>query len=482
MQKKHAKKLKAVAEIAILLAVDVLSLLAIFELSLVIRIHVLPLVYADFPSDPPFRNTANLWWLLLAWVFFFWYKSLYTKRLSVLHEIEELMKVAFFATACIFAIISVGKMSEEISRTLIVIMGLLSMVLLPGVRIMARRLLGRTGLFTRRVLILGATESGRLVARALRKERNYGYQVVAFLDDKAGRVGETIDGVKVYGGTAGIATYIQHFGITDLFVALAPDERDRLKGVMATLNSSIDRLLFVPDFFGVVVPESALIHCFHEQVFAFEIRNDLSRPFNMVAKRLFDIAASATVLAFLAIPMCVIGLLIRLESAGPALFFQQRIGKKGKLFRCYKFRTMHADAEERLAALLAADPAAKREWEAHWKLKDDPRVTRLGRLLRSTSLDELPQLINVLKGEMSIVGPRPVVQAEIEKYYKEMADVCFSVAPGITGLWQVSGRTETGYDSRIGFDSWYVNNWNIWMDITIALRTVTAVLKREGAY
>ncbi len=481
MQNKNTKKLKAAAEIIILLAVDVLSLLAVFKLSVLVRTHVLPLLYADFPSDPPFRHTANLWWLLLAWVFFFWYKSLYTKRLSLLHEVEELVKVSFFATACIFAIISVGKLNAEISRTLIVIMGVTAMVLLPGARMTAKRILGKTGLFTRKVLILGATELGKLVARALRREPNYGYKVIAFLDDNPDMAGNTIEGIPIYGGMTNVGAHIRHYGITDLFVAVPADERGRLKRVMASLNSSIDRLLFVPDFFGVVVPESTLFHCFHEQVFAFEIRNDLSRPLNMFAKRLFDIAASAAILAFLAIPMCITALLIKLDSRGPALFFQHRIGKNGKVFRCWKFRTMHADAEEKLAGLLASDATARAEWDKNWKLKNDPRVTRLGRFLRTTSLDELPQFINVMKGEMSIVGPRPVVQDEIEKYYKDMADVCFSVPPGITGLWQVSGRTDTGYDSRIGFDSWYVNNWNLWMDVTIALRTVSAVLKREGA-
>ena len=143
---------------------------------------------------------------------------------------------------------------------------------------------------------------------------------------------------------------------------------------------------------------------------------------------------------------------------------------------------MYRDAEERLAGLLERNPEAQKKWETHWKLDDDPRVTRIGKFLRTTSLDELPQIFNVLRGEMSLVGPRPVTQEEIDKYYKDRADLCFSVLPGITGLWQVSGRSNTSYEYRITLDSWYVRNWNLWLDIVILFKTLRIVIKREGAY
>lgn len=155
--------------------------------------------------------------------------------------------------------------------------------------------------------------------------------------------------------------------------------------------------------------------------------------------------------------------------------------KNNKPFKCYKFRTMFNDAETRLNNLLQSNVAAKDEWHNHWKLENDPRVTRIGKFLRETSLDELPQIFNVLKGEMSLVGPRPVTKEEIENYYKDQAALCFCVPPGITGLWQVSGRSRVSYDQRIALDSWYVRNWNLWLDIVILFKTVKVVLKREGA-
>jgi len=143
---------------------------------------------------------------------------------------------------------------------------------------------------------------------------------------------------------------------------------------------------------------------------------------------------------------------------------------------------MYSDSKERLEDLLASDPAIKEEWETNYKLKNDPRVTKIGDLIRKTSLDELPQIFNVLKGEMSLVGPRPVVADELAKYYKESAEYYKMVKPGITGFWQVSGRSDTDYDFRVKIDTWYVYNWSLWLDIMVLIKTVRVVLLREGAY
>jgi undecaprenyl-phosphate galactose phosphotransferase len=180
--------------------------------------------------------------------------------------------------------------------------------------------------------------------------------------------------------------------------------------------------------------------------------------------------------------MIIIIVLTRMNSKGPAIFSQERIGRNDTPFRCYKFRTMYSNSEDQISELLASDPEANHEWQNHFKLKDDPRITKVGAFLRKTSLDELPQLFNVLKGEMSLVGPRPVTRKEINDYYKDAAKLCFGVPPGITGLWQVSGRSSTSYAYRIALDSWYVRNWNLWLDIVILLKTVRIVIKREGAF
>jgi undecaprenyl-phosphate galactose phosphotransferase len=177
----------------------------------------------------------------------------------------------------------------------------------------------------------------------------------------------------------------------------------------------------------------------------------------------------------------IISLWIYKDSPGPIIFKHKRVGKNGKEFPCYKFRSMCVDSERKLAELLEKDPLAKAEWERDFKLKDDPRITKSGAFLRKTSLDELPQLFNVLKGEMSLVGPRPIIQDEVVKYGEYISDY-YMVLPGITGLWQTSGRSDIDYDERVQMDSWYVRNWDVWFDIVLIWRTIKVVLGGKGAY
>jgi lipopolysaccharide/colanic/teichoic acid biosynthesis glycosyltransferase len=199
------------------------------------------------------------------------------------------------------------------------------------------------------------------------------------------------------------------------------------------------------------------------------------------AKRALDVLVAGAMLMVLSPVFLALFFLVRADG-GPGLFGHMRVGRDGRQFPCLKFRSMVVDSQARLAALLAHDPAAKAEWEATRKLRRDPRVTRIGEFLRKTSLDELPQLINVLRGEMSLVGPRPVQQAELERFYGAAAAHYISVRPGITGLWQVSGRSSTSYATRVALDVAYVARPSLWQDIRILVRTPFAVLSRKGAH
>ncbi len=480
--KKTFNRLKTVAEILITFALDIFSLLAIFQLSVIIRTDILPLIYTGFPPEELlFKSLKNICWIFLIWIFFFYYEGLYTKRFSFWDEIKALWNVSIFSTAGIFTIVSIGKLSNEISRTIIVLMGLFSILFLPLIRMALKKFLRRLGFLKRRVLILGAGETGRLIASALRKEPNYGYEVIGFLDDDPEKVGKAIDGIKVHKGVDRAITYLKGGNITDIFIAMPSAGKEKLQGLINNLQHKVERLLFVPDMFGIAVLGTNLQHFFHEQAFALEMKNNLSRPLNIFMKKCFDLIVSVLLIPFLFIPVVIISILIKLDSKGPAIFSQERVGKKDKRFRCFKFRTMYADAEDRLTELLESNPGTKKEWEQTWKIKDDPRITRIGKFLRKTSLDELPQLINVLRGEMSLVGPRPYLPRELD-FLENSMELVFGVQPGITGLWQVSGRSNTSYDYRIALDSWYVRNWNLWLDIVILFKTVRVVLKKEGAW
>lgn len=203
-------------------------------------------------------------------------------------------------------------------------------------------------------------------------------------------------------------------------------------------------------------------------------------PATRISKRLFDIAASASLLALLS-PLFLTLAVLAKRDGGPVLFGHRRVGARGQPFKCWKFRTMVPNAEAVLTRLLATDPAARAEWERDFKLRDDPRVTKVGRFLRTTSLDELPQLLNVLAGDMSLVGPRPIVADEVRRYGAAFHDYS-RCRPGITGVWQISGRNDTGYGERVRLDRDYARNWSFLSDLRVLLRTPSAVLRRDGAY
>lgn len=200
-------------------------------------------------------------------------------------------------------------------------------------------------------------------------------------------------------------------------------------------------------------------------------------------KRTFDIVFSLFVI-IITLPITIpIAIAIKLTDGGSVFYKHTRIGYKGKKFEVIKFRSMYMDADKRLKDILENDSKAREEWEKTFKLKNDPRVTPIGKFLRKTSLDELPQFLNVLKGDMSVVGPRPVVEEELKKYYKENAEVYMSVKPGITGYWQVEGRSDIeDYQERVKMDVWYVKNMNFWLDLKIILKTIWVMIKGKGAY
>jgi len=208
---------------------------------------------------------------------------------------------------------------------------------------------------------------------------------------------------------------------------------------------------------------------------------DAVRPIGGMLKRVFDIIASSLMLLALVPLFIIVAVSIYLTDGRPIFIGHRRVGYGEKLFSCLKFRSMVVDGDRVLADHLSVDLAAREEWESCRKLKVDPRVTPIGRILRRTSLDELPQLMNIIKGDMSVVGPRPIVEAEVEKFGPAIEDY-FAARPGLTGLWQVSGRSETTYEYRVQLDSAYVRNWSFRSDIEIIFRTVPCVLKSEGSY
>jgi len=216
-------------------------------------------------------------------------------------------------------------------------------------------------------------------------------------------------------------------------------------------------------------------------ILGFATSHKLKMYWNLAIKRFLDLFL-VTVGGLIILPfLLLIALAIKISSPGPVFYGHKRLGRNGKLFKAYKFRSMVMDADKILESVLKSDPRLKAEWDATHKLKDDPRVTGIGKFLRRTSFDEFPQLINILKGEMSLVGPRPVTEPELEKY-GENARRVLTVTPGLTGLWQISGRSDTGYAERVSYDLYYLQSWSVWLDLWILFRTPGVIIKGKGAY
>lgn len=273
---------------------------------------------------------------------------------------------------------------------------------------------------------------------------------------------------------------------TRIVVAPSCDELDQAHQLLATLNSRHYPFSMLLPVHGLAQRGLSLHQAIGADFVLADVDDGPDGRIGQVLKRSMDLLLATLALVVLTPLLVLIAVLLRLEG-GPAFFKQLRVGRNGRRFQCYKFRSMHPDAEAQLSSILATDPVAREEWKHHQKLANDPRITRLGEFLRTTSLDELPQLFNVMTGDMSMVGPRPIIAPEISGYendwmYFNSADFTHytNCKPGITGLWQVSGRARTTHRERVRLDRWYCRNWSVWLDLMIVLKTVRAVLIRTG--
>jgi Undecaprenyl-phosphate galactose phosphotransferase WbaP len=330
------------------------------------------------------------------------------------------------------------------------------------------------------VVVLGAGAAARRVVRLLQLQPELGLRPVAVLHDEPEermRV-STVTDVPSPGGLSLAPSLALREGLRYAVVAFPQSEDHRLARVIEENGRLFRRVLVLPDFDGV-----ASLWVGARDVggaLGFEVEHRLLVPWRRWIKRGSEVALVVTGLLVLAPFLALLGLVIRLDSAGPALFVQDRLGRGGRCFRVLKFRTMHVGAHERLREVLARDPAAREEYESFAKLTDDPRVTRVGRFLRKSSLDELPQLLNVLRGEMSLVGPRAYLPEELPRMVGKHRGI-LHVPPGITGLWQVSGRNELPFRMRLDLDLRYVRNWSFSLDLYLLARTVPTVLFGRGA-
>jgi Undecaprenyl-phosphate galactose phosphotransferase WbaP len=418
--------------------------------------------------------------VMLAW---FGRSGHYTCRTPFWSEARDIV-----VTVTLMALIDCGLQyvtKDSFSRLWLLQHWIFAAALLIVGRTLFKRLMLAEGGWQLRTLVVGRRDDVDEVIDALESEPALGYRVVGTLDPDRGyrALGDASESEALDGPALEwewLAALCGLHGIENLVLAYDDSELGRMKVLLRELSRHEMPHAIVPPLRGMAVHGLQVQHFMSHDVVLMQPRNNLARTANRGLKRAFDLAAASTALLVLGPLMVVTAMLVR-RDGGPAIYAHGRIGLHGQPFRCLKFRTMVGDADRVLQAHLAANPEAAEEWARDRKLRDDPRLTPFGRFLRKSSIDELPQLINVLKGEMSVVGPRPIVESE-QAFYGDDLGFYTQVRPGITGLWQVSGRNNVCYTRRVALDGWYVRNWSLWHDIAILCGTVPAVLRREGAY
>jgi Undecaprenyl-phosphate galactose phosphotransferase WbaP len=397
-----------------------------------------------------------------------------------LGQVEELRRQTFASIATITIIAMIAfRVGDLQSYVLLFAWSLGLLVLAPLTRHLVKRAMREAGLWGKPVVVVGADKAGAHVLKLLQQEQDLGFNPLAVFDNRVAPTGGALEGVP-YGGTLSDATVVgRKHGIDTAIFAMPNTRREHLAKFVNLASVNFQQVIIIPNLGGIT--NSAVVARDLAGTFGVEIKYNLLDPWAQRVKRMLDVTATligGALILPLILSLC---LLVRMESRGPVFYKDQRMGRDGRLFSCMKFRTMVLDAEDLLQRMLAENEEMRNEYLEYHKLRDDPRVTRIGRFLRKTSLDELPQLWNVLRGDMSLVGPRPYLPRESEDIGTTQKEI-LRVTPGITGPWQVAGRNDTSFSERVHMDAYYVRDWSIWLDIVLLARTAWCLLFNRNAY
>ena len=452
---------------------DASMIVAAFSLAYLLRFYWQIIPALDEPPAAPYFVILTP--LLPAWLLVFAAYGLYREQIQPFFD--EALKVGSAVSVGMMLLLAGSFFYRDFSysRLWMLLAWAISAALVLGSRGILRlilRVARARGIDVRRVLIVGAGPEGVTLARTLRAHPELGQQPVAFLDE---RPACEVAGLPVAGSPEEVLRAVRRFGAHRVIIAQPPEARDQTMHVAAVCQEAGVPFAIVPDLYTLAATGAAV-----EVVARMPLLSLQGSPLGGWGRHLkdaLDVIGALVGLALTLPLLAVVAAAIVVDNPGPVFYRQRRIGKGGVPFFAWKFRTMVPQAE----VVLAEDRTLRGQFERSYKLLDDPRVTRVGRLLRRTSLDELPQLLNVLKGEMSLVGPRPIVEDELAKYGPwERRLLC--VKPGLTGLWQVLRHDEPDYAHRVRLDMYYIDHWSLGLDLQILVRTLPSVIAGRGAY
>jgi exopolysaccharide biosynthesis polyprenyl glycosylphosphotransferase len=483
LRQNHNTKLRAVR--IVLVITDILTVGAAFWLAYNIRFgNATVRLFDPFGTqDNPFYS-LSVYALIPLWILLFAVFRMYDPAI-LFGGLQEYMSAFNACTLGIMLVVLASFLDPNlvIARAWLLLAWLLTVILICVLRFTIRRIiytLRVNGHFMTPTYIVGANSEGVAIAEQLMGVPMSGINIIGFVDDTR-RIGEEVlPGLMVHGQTSQVGDLIKRFGVERLIVATSGIHRENMVDLFRNfVNSEAVSVWMSSGMYEIMTTGVQMQDV--GSVPLVSVNRVRLTGINVVVKMLLDYVGAFAGLLALSPLFLVIILMMKRTDPGPIVYRRRVVGVGGKEFDAFKFRTMVVNSQEVLDELLERDPDARAEYQQFYKLKKDPRITRIGNFLRKTSVDELPQLLNVLRGEMSLVGPRMITMEEVERYGQWGLNL-HTVKPGITGLWQTSGRSELTYEERVRLDMRYIRNYSIWLDIQILFQTIPAVLKSRGAY
>ena len=420
-------------------------------------------------------------WVPAVFIFFLFYAGAHKKMLPYWEIIRNIFCANFYSViASIFILYLIHEDTAQISRLYVILLFFFSFILLCLMRKLLVYICNKLNIFKELVVFIGGGKTAETVIRFYDHNSYFGIKVVGIIDDDFAS-----DYLKsrypLFKGVDRARQYIEKTGVQTAIIAKTRLDKTQLLKLINSIQTVVKNVTFIPNLVGTPIANLDIRRIYRHDMVLLNVKNNLAYFHNRLIKRIFDLVMGL-IICIPAVPILILCYFwVKFDSKGPVFFNAKRIGKGGKEFTCYKFRSMYVNSDEILQKYLAENPKAKKEWDEFKKLHDyDPRVTKAGRIMRRTSLDELPQLLNVLKGEMSLVGPRPYLPREI-KDMGEFYKIIIQTVPGITGYWQVNGRSDVTFEGRLKMDNWYIHNWSVWIDMVLLFKTIKAVFFSKGA-
>jgi len=477
-----SKVLKLICLISLIIS-DIVALLVSFLIAYFLRSQIIPLIISGFEQKPVplvIQLKYGFSYGAIIIIFIFAIEKLYIKRFFFWDETKHLLKAITLSFILLIMMVFISKRYTQFSRVVIILTCLISLIIFPLFRLVVKKFLMKINLSKKKIIILGTNGIAKLVAQEIKKNKILGYEVIGFLTDKKKKIGKELAGFKIIGEINDFERLSNNLGINDVIIALPTVSQRKLIKIIEQCEKRAEIIRIIPSG-GNLFTMGVEIDSFGD-ILCLSIARNLVKPWNIFIKNLFEFFLVLMLIIPLLPIFLIIALAIKIDSPGPILFIQERLGERNKTFRLFKFRSMYIDGDRRLEKYLKENPKVQKEWDKYQKIKkNDPRVTRAGKFIRKYSLDEIPQLINFFKRDMNLVGPRPYLPREIKKI-GESHQIISRVKPSVTGMWQVGGRNLLSFRERLLLDEHYIRNWSLWLDMVILFKTIKVLITREGAY